>query len=363
MRIVRMSASLQPRRLLIVRPSALGDVCRSVPVLVSLKRAFPEAVIDWVVRDTFVDAVAAHPDLGEVVPFPRAELASWWRNPSAARAAWRWFSDLRHRGYDLVFDMQGLWRSGLITFSTGARERVGFRGARELAWLGYNTRHPRPAGAHTVDEMLALLAAHDIEPVRDLQLYVPGEAQQWWVKHQQELGLTDTPYTVLAPTARWGSKRWPIERWQELAVALRDRGHERLIIVGAPGEETQVRELVERSEASGSPMINLVGRTSVGGMMAIIAGATLVLATDSAPLHLAVGFDRPCVGLFGPTDPELVGPYQRPDAVVQNPDENNNGHRYRDRKLGDALMRQINVDDVLERIAHVLAPGSRSRGE
>src|SRR6266550_79225 len=96
-----------PERILIVRPSALGDVCRTVPVLASLKQGFPNAAIDWLVQDSFADAVRAHPDLNAVIEFPRTRFAAWWR-PSVAADVARWLHGLGRAKYDLVLDCQGL---------------------------------------------------------------------------------------------------------------------------------------------------------------------------------------------------------------------------------------------------------------
>ena len=159
-----MAATRPPERILIVRPSALGDVCRSVPVLASLRRAYPEARIDWLVRDTYAPAIAAHPALDKTIEFPRARFSRWWRSPRVALELVGWLRDLHRRRYDLVIDCQGLGRSGLFTWATRARRRVGFRGARELAWLGYTVRHPRPESDHTVDAMLSLIAATACAP-------------------------------------------------------------------------------------------------------------------------------------------------------------------------------------------------------
>jgi heptosyltransferase-1 len=351
-----------PRRILIVRPSALGDVCRTVPVLASLRRAYPQARIDWVVRDTFAAAIAAHPALNEAIPFPRSRFARWWRNPAALGEMLRWFWDLRRRHYELVLDCQGLGRSGLISFLAGARRRVGYRQARELAWLGYNVRHPAHPERHTVEQMLSLLREEGIEPVHDMRLYVAPADRDWWAHRQRQLGLAGLRYAVLAPTARWPSKRWPIQRWRQLARPLLDRGHQRLVVVGGPDESRQVEGLVDPASEAASAIIDLVGRTTIGQTMALIAEADLVIANDSAPLHVAVGFDRPCVALFGPTDPALVGPYRRPEAVVRKyeprPGETIN---YRDGKRGDELMRLIGVEDVLERVDAVLAGSDGGR--
>jgi ADP-heptose:LPS heptosyltransferase len=320
------------QRILIVRPSALGDVCRTVPVLAGLRRAYPDAIIDWVVRDAFADAIAAHPALDH----------------AAARSAWRWFGDLRRRGYDLVLDCQGLGRSGLITWATRARARVGFRAAREFAWLGYNVR-VAANGVHTVDAMLGLLQQLRVDVEPDMRLYTSPECRTWWTQRRTDAGFAGRPYAVLAPTARWLSKRWPIDRWRALIGPLRERGYERVVVIGAPGEEHQVAGVDAAADAPA--VLNLVGATSVGQTMAAIEQASIVIANDSAPLHMAIGFDRPCVALFGPTDPALVGPYRRPEAIVRRFDPAPYGRvNYRAQRLGDALMREIRVEDVIERV-------------
>jgi len=347
----------QPRRILLVRPSALGDVCRTVPVLASLRQAFPDAGIDWVVQDTFVDAVRAHPAVDEVIPFPRRRLAGWWRSPRVAREAVRWFADLRRRRYDVVYDLQGLGRSGLMAFASGAPRRVGFRSAREFAWLGYTARHAPPHAEHVVDQMLELLEREGLDTVRDMRLYAPDDAVAWWkgARRTQRLEENDA-YAVLAPTSRWVSKRWPIERWAGLIRPLRERGFARVVVIGAPGERSQVAPLLAGEDSDSSPIIDLVGATDIAQTMAMIRDAGLVVANDSAPLHMAVGFDVPCVGLFGPTDPAFVGPYRRPESVVRTFDPQRDGPvNFRSNSAGDELMRRITRGMVVERVDAVLS--------
>ncbi len=339
----------EPKRILIIRPSALGDVCRSVPVLASLARAFPDAAIDWVVRDSYVDAIRSHPALHEAIAFPRSRLGGWWRNPKTAAETWKWFRGLRHREYDVVVDCQGLGRSGLMTAVTGAAMRIGHADAREFAWLGYNERVRSSMQMHTVDRMLSLLEPLGIEIIRDMRLYVGSGDTQWWQQQSAQRECASSQYVVLAPTARWESKRWPIQRWTELIGPLTDRGFERCVVIGAPGEEPQVESLVADSSA-----VNLVGDVTIGQTMAVIEQAALVIANDSAPLHMAVGLDVPCVALFGPTNPALVGPYRKQDSVVRRYDDADGAVHFKDRSLGDSLMRLIDVSDVLERVDTVL---------
>ncbi len=341
-----------PKRILIVRPSALGDVCRTVGVLVSLRKAYPEARIDWVVQEEFSAAIRSHPALDGTIEFPRVRMGHWWRSPARAREVLHWLRELRQGGYDLVFDLQGLGRSGMMTWVTGASRRVGRRWARELGWLGYNVRHSWPTDRHTVEQMMSLLVAEGIAPIYDLTLYVAQEHRRWWASQPQARGA----YAVLAPTSRWPSKRWPAANFSALIGPLLERGFDRVIMIGSPREVDQTRGIAPADGKARAAVVDLVGRTSLGQTMAVIAGAELVIANDSAPLHMAVGFARPCLGLYGPTDPARVGPYGHREAVLRGfspaPGQSVN---YRDRRLGDSLMRLIRPGAVLERVDRILS--------
>jgi lipopolysaccharide heptosyltransferase I len=336
-----------PRRILLIRPSALGDVCRTVPVLASLRRAFPEAAIDWLVQSGFEDAIRAHPDLTEVVSFPRGRFGREWHRPGVALEIGRWLRSLRRRGYDLVVDAQGLGRSGLLSLVTGAARRVGPRSAREMGWLGYTIRSRPVPGLHTVDEMLSLLAPLGVPVVRDMRLHVPDAGASWWAERRRGPAGPAEAYAVLAPTSRWPSKRWPAAHFRELIAPLVERGFDRVVLVAGPGEDEQVHPVIPEDGALAERVVNLAGTTTVGQTMAIIAEAGLVVANDSAPLHMAVGFDRPCVGIFGATDPDRVGPYRRADSVVRGA-EAPSPSTFRTRRLGDRLMRPITVAAVIE---------------
>ena len=333
-------------RILLIRPSALGDVCRSVPVAASLRSAFPDATVSWLVQDSFRDAVRAHPAVDEVIEFPRGRLAGWWRNPASAAATWRFFAGLRGR-FDLVVDAQGLFRSGLMAFATGAPRRIGFADAREAGWLGVNERI-RVGERHAVERMLGLLAGAGIPPVADPRLVAPADSVAGWRERSRELGAggEGTRYAVLATTSRWISKEWPAERWKSLASALLERGFASIVLCGSAGERERV-EAARPGGTAGERVVNAAGRTTIGETMAAIAGASLVVANDSAATHMAVGFGRPLLSLFGPTDPGEAGPFRRPRSVVRSPAIEGRTVHYRDRGLGDSIMRAIPVEAVL----------------
>jgi len=338
-------------RILIIRPSALGDVCRTVPVLASLRKAFPAAEIDWIVQDSFVEAIASHPALSAAIPFPRATFGRWWKSLPVAGQLKRWANDLRRREYELVFDCQGLGRSGLIAWCTRSQRRIGYRDAREMGWLGCTIRHDVPRDLHTVDRMLALLEAEGIAPVKDLRLYVPEEATQWWQERRGGIVGADERYVVLAPSARWPSKRWPASRFSQIITPLLDRGFDRVLLIGSPDEVDQVRPVRMLRHSKSDRVIDLTGETSIGQTMAVLSGASLVIANDSAPLHMALGLNRMGIGLFGPTDPAMVGPYQKSECVIRiyhpHPGESIN---FKDPRLGDSLMRFIDPTHVIDKV-------------
>ena len=341
--------------MLLIRPSALGDVCRSVPVLASLRRAWPNARVDWLVQKGFEGAVDAHPALtangGGVVLFDRKRFGRWL-SPSAQWELLGWLSGLKRAGYGVVIDAQGLLRSGLIARATCARVRVGFAGAREGGAIGYTHRVDAPEGAHTVDQMLSLLPPLGVEPVKDLRLYAKGE---------ELVAVDDDPrfggrrFAVLAPTSRWESKQWEDGRYVEVGRDLLARGFERIVIVGGPGEAVQVPALCAWAE--GEPrVVNLIGSTSVARLMAVVSRCSLLIGSDSAAVHMAVGFNRPCVALYGPTDVARVGPAtggvtnSSPVVVVQRlePGERIMPGGHKRPEPGRTLMSRITTGDVID---------------
>jgi len=330
-----------PKRILIVRPSALGDVCRSVPALASLRAAYPESEIDWLVRDVYVDAVSAHPMLTRVVPFARGELRRWWRSPRAAGALRAFLGELRGARYDLVLDLQGLARSGFFAWATGAPRRVGLADARELGWLGLTERVRVASETHTVERMLGVVAGAGVPIVRDMRLYTD---EAWRDAVRPVTG--GARYALLAPTSAWAGKRWPAERFCEVAQHLLSQELvERVVVVGGKGEREQCAPLLKLAAAD-RRVVDAVGRTSVGELMALVETAAVVLANDSAAAHMAVGFGRPLVCLFGPTRVERVGPYGRDADVLQHV-RSGESLSHKDEASGRALMGRITTQEVL----------------
>ncbi len=329
-----------PKRILLIRPSALGDVCRSVCVLAALKARFPDAQIDWVVQDGFEQSIIHHPALNKVILFNRKAFGKQCKKGRFLPLL-RWLRELKATQYDLVIDAQGLARSGFFTWATRAPKRVGYRDAQENSWIFLNQRIDAPRTLHTVDRMLKLAqstGANISKP--DMRLYAgDDELSQVIIEYPER-------YAVIAPTSRWPGKCWSIERFTELTQRLIARPEiDRIIIVGGPGERLSCAPLLELAEDH-PHITDRVGSTTISQLLAIISRAQLVVANDSAAIHMAVGFDRQLIALLGPTEPSLVGPYQHDHDVIRHTQEADDFH-FRDHKSVE-MMDRITTDEVFD---------------
>ena len=355
------------RRILIVRPSALGDVCRSVPVLASLRAGFPNATIDWIVEDRWIDAVRAHPGLSNAIPFPKRRFRSVAWNPRVMVECARWFRALHANRYDIVVDVQGLARSGLMSLATRARRRIASTQAREFSWLAATERVATRIDDHVVDAMMRIACAAGGGPGVDLRLAVPADGLQDWHRLRERLGIRGR-ILVIAAANRWEGKRWSAQRWREALVALApilvSNGIESVLHIGARGEEAQVQSCVP--ESIGAPAQDprlthhvVAGQMSVAATMALIADAALVLSLDSAAAHMAVGLSVPIVSLYGASRPNIDGPYgQLRWCLHGGAGESLAARQHRDAAIGRVMMDRIQVSALVDLVSKRLAEPS-----
>ncbi len=296
-----MNAPARPRRILIIKPSSLGDVITAIPVLRGLRRTFPTAHIAWLVNPPLAGILAGEKDLDEVVLFDRRRFGRLARSPAVAAGFVRFCRRLRRRQFDWAIDLQGLFRSGFLARATGARLRAGFANARELAWIFYTHAVPTPA-VHTVDRNIAL-ARHLGADARgeDLKLTVTDEARGFVKSFLAENDIGQGRYLVVAPGTRWRNKLYPARNWRRALAELASDAA--LVLVGA-GEERRLCEELARPGA-----INLAGRTTPGQLVALIASAAALVCCDSAANLIAPAVGTHFVTLTGPTRPERTGPY------------------------------------------------------
>ncbi|MEE8171158.1 MAG: lipopolysaccharide heptosyltransferase II, partial [Phycisphaerae bacterium] len=287
------------------------------PVARALRQAWPEAHIAWLVSGAFAGLLEAEPAVDEVIRFDRRYYARVFRSATVTRDFFGFVGALRRRRFDLVIDLQGLFRSGFLAWASGAGVRIGFRDSREFAWL-FNTHQlrTRRAQAHALDRNLEALSLLGIDAGRPdaRPAYTPEDEQSVRAALAEHGINAEDGYAVLVPSARWETKQWPADRFGTLAAGiLKAWGFRGLLVGGRDDHETAEAA----RQASDGAAINLCGRTTLRQLAVLIAAARVVVTADSSPMHMAAAFRRPLVALFGPTSPARTGPYGMPDAVLR----------------------------------------------
>jgi heptosyltransferase I len=323
------------QRFLLVRLGSLGDIVHALPASAALRDTFPGVRIDWVVDRKWMRLLEGNPDLTEVIPFDR-------NNVGGIAGAIR---KLREVKYTCAIDFQALYKSALISFASGAPQRVGFRSsyAREgFAALLYTDRL-NPRGAHKVEHNLTLAehaGARKAAPRFPLAIHAQDE--EHIARELSEHGLNE--YFVLNPGGGWRSKCWPAERYGELHRRLADRYGWRGVVAFGPGEERIARSVIEAARKA-PPVALALG---LGPLLALLWRAKFVVSADTGPLHLAAALRTPIIGLYGPTDPARNGPYSADNVVVRNLRISETTYG-RSASYSPAML-SITVDQVLEAV-------------
>lgn len=355
-------------RILLIKPSALGDVVHAIPTLVELRRRYPGAQIDWLVTPENAELVQHHPALSDVVLFDRRAFRKGWR---AFAGLPGFIRQLRQPRYDLVIDLHGQLRSGAFAVATGCPVRIGFdrprrknsgpqrgwAGAREGAWLAYTHRILIPTlQVHAVDRYLWLGELLGFVPGEPEQaLHVAPAAHESAERLLSEAGLREHAFALLSPTTMWETKHWRLGGFVEVAKALGARGQP-VVLVGGPGD----RAVCEKIREGCPEAHNLAGRTSPGELAALVQRAAMCVSNDSGVGHLAVACGKPLAAIYGPTNPVTVGPYRRPEAVVRLdlPCSPCNFRKLVQCPNGHACMEQLPASRVLEAMGSYRSEGS-----
>ncbi len=301
----------QPERILIIKPSALGDLVTAMPVLRGLRRAFPKAKIDWLVSSHLAPLIEGDRDLSGLVLFDRKALGSWWRSASSMKSLRSLLAALGGGRYDWAIDLQGLLRSGLFTRATRAAVRAGFADAREGAPCFYN--RPVAVGAlHTVDRNIELLAA--LGPTarpQDMTLTPTPAGVQYAADFCRGERIAPRKFIVCVPSTRWVTKVYPAHHWRQVAAALGQETH--VVLLGAR-EDRGVADVIAENQPR--TVVNLVGLTDIPQMVGLIAASGGVVCSDSAAKFIAPAVGVDCATLIGPTQVARTGPYLRGRAIV-----------------------------------------------
>jgi heptosyltransferase I len=364
-------------RILLIKPSAAGDVVNALPVLVKLRARYPKARIDWLITPENADLVRHHPDVSNLVLFPRKEYARFGKDWSATVGPLRLMSAVRKTGYDLVIDLHGQLRSAAFALTSGAPVRIGFdrprrrgtrggdkgfagmggrhgwAGAREGSWLAYTHRILLPTlEVHAVDRYLwvgPMLGLDEGPP--DVRIHLPDEERAKVVALLRSVGVDEGRLAVLVPGTIWETKHWDVAGFAQVGRHLRDSGFS--VVLAGTGRD---RGRCEAIVAACPGAEDLSGRTSLAGLVALIERSDLCVTNDSGSMHVAAAVGRPLVSVFGPTDEGRTGPYRRPHAVVRAdlPCAPCFLRNLRDCPSDHLCMKKVTAPMVIERVERVL---------
>ncbi len=297
-------------KILILKPSSLGDVVQALPVLRRLKQHLPHSEIYWWVESTLAPLLEGDPDLAGVVPFDRRR----WAAPRNWTALWRGVRWTRAQAFDWVIDLQCLARRGAYAWLANGTLTVGLDEPREGARGYYDLVVRRPSfHTHAVDWYLEVLKPLGVPAGGAFQWLPPradvaaGVRRKWPVQ--------DARWVVLQPGARWLNKRWPVESFAELLRRLAAaRPDLRFAVLG--GADDRPAGAAIANAASGR-CLDLTGKLSLPEMVEWLRLSELMVTNDTGPMHVAAALGTPIVALFGPTEPRRTGPYGQLDHVLQ----------------------------------------------
>ncbi len=307
-------------KILIIKLSAIGDVVQSLCVLDAIKHRYPKAQIDWLAGEAEATLLNGHPMLGRVITYPRRRFgelcASPFRWHSLGKEGRAFLKELRRDRYDIIVDLQGLLKSGVLTWLSRGRRKIGFASGREGSSLFLNEKlPPYDPDEHAV--LRYMRVAHHVGADREREPRFPlGIGKTEMNKAGQLIeyhGLEPGRIIGLIPGTRWETKHWTNEGFAATADLIRSETGFIPAILGGPGDRGLAAEI---SSLSSGPVADLTGATDLKTLAALFTMITAVITTDTGPMHLAAAAGTPVVALFGPTAPNRTGPFSPGAQVV-----------------------------------------------
>ena len=354
----------RPLRVLIVRIGAMGDVLHAMPAVAALRDSHPDWRIGWAIEPAWhvlLEAESETHDVawrfsGRTALRPLVDLwyqvptRAWKRRPVSLRTLGDIVglrSELRGDHYDICVDMQGAIRSAFVGRMARAPVFAGAAEPRESPAAWFYQRKITVHATHVIEQGCELLGAAVGETLRPAKVTLPVDpaAERWC---DALLGGIGPRFVVVSPTAGWGAKQWPAERYGRVASALARAGFPTLVNA-ASSDDAVGRRVVESSEGAAALVSG-----SIGQMIALLRRTGLVIAGDTGPLHLAAALERPVVGLYGPTDPARNGPYGTVSRVLRHGSSTRDHSRHPETEQG---LMQITTEEVVEAALELLCTG------
>ncbi|MDQ6771285.1 MAG: glycosyltransferase family 9 protein, partial [Gemmatimonadota bacterium] len=324
----------------IVMMSAVGDAVHVLPVVNALKRTNPRARITWVLQPAPASLVRGHRSVDEIIIFDRAR---GWRAFAEVR------SELAHRSFDLVINLQVYFKAGIVTAFARAPVKLGFdrSRARDFNWLFTNKKIPARPVQHVQDQYFEFLSALGVSPEPVVWDLGPWPSERGW--QRESTASIDRPIASIVVATSKPEKDWIPERWAEVIDALYAKFGMQIVLVGSRSERELSAERIVMDRTKHKPRSEL--GSGLRKLVSILDASSLVLSPDTGPLHMAVALDRPVISLMGYTNPKRTGPYGKFQDLVVDAygDPGENYPISMENRPG--RMKRIETQHVLEKVA------------
>lgn len=288
-----------PDRILVIKLRYIGDVVLSLPVVLRLRDAYPKAHVTMLVNAGTESIVQGHPAVDEVLVVERANLGRQWHL----------IRELRRRHFDLAIDLTDGDRSAILSWLSGAYQRIGYNS--ESRWRGRLYNHivsVDAQGMHMIRYHLASTEALGLTgraPAPSIPIVPEAKIAAGRLLREANIDAK-RPIVCLHPGARWWFKAWPTERFALLADRIQTHSNAQALFVGG-GQDRPAGEKI--AAAMSTPHHTVVGKTTLPELAAVFTSATLVISNDNGPMHMAAAVGAAVIGLFGPSDPAVWGPW------------------------------------------------------
>ncbi|MCK5174755.1 MAG: lipopolysaccharide heptosyltransferase I [Planctomycetes bacterium] len=304
-----------PERILIIKPSALGDIALALPAMAAMRKTFPDAKIAWLVRTGFALLLEDVEGLDEIIYFDRKLLGKWWLSPRAFAELVRFVNTLRKHRFDTVIDLQGLFRTALFAWFTGCKKRFGMATAREFATVFYTHKIEQDDDpVHVIDyyrKIVAAAGANTDSVAYNLKPNKKALEEVAELLHKKNVNID--AYAVIVTGSAHADKCWPEKHFAELADRMAANFGVQIVAIGTAAESNAVRAI---NDIASVEITNLAGLTDITQLTALLSKAKVVISNDTGPGHIASALDRPTVMIFGPTNPARIKPYNKKHSVA-----------------------------------------------
>ncbi|EKO3596934.1 glycosyltransferase family 9 protein [Vibrio metschnikovii] len=341
--------SSPPQSVCFLRLSAIGDVCHAVAAVQALQKHWPDTKVTWIIGKVEAQLLQGLDNVELIIFDKKAGFAGM-------KAVWR---QLKGRRFDALIHMQLALRASLLTLGIHAQYKVGFhrQRAKEGQWLFTNRKIADNQSTHVLDSFLAFVEYLGVPRTAPTWSMPIGEPERAFARQQ----LHDKPSVVICPAASKDERNWLTERYAQFADYVTNQGYQ-VVLCGSPApREVQLAATI--SELMTQPVINLVGKTNLKQLTAVLGEAKLVLAPDSGPAHIATTQGTPVLGLYAHSNPKRTGPYFNIEDVVSVYEDNVTKQQakplselaWSTRAKGTDLMQQITLAEVIKAFERMMS--------